>query len=340
MTMNKKNLRNIVVLLIIGLVVVGGFLFNRIRHSPMSSEPEVAASAPQQKSQEGIGLTQKEENIVESGDKVAMPEEKKIVTLAIVNGRVVTSEDFDRELESLAPEYREIFEEEKEEFLNQLISMEILLQEAERQELENEKEVQEQIAINKEKRKEILIQELVEKVTRDVEVSIEELRALYEEVKAEIPEKSFEEVKAQLKTYLIQQKQNKKMEEKIEELRSTARITRNEEWLKTQRLATMDNPLDQAFEKGRPVLADFGRGVCIPCKQMKPILEELAAEYKGKASILIIEIDEYRALTRRYSIRLIPTQIFFDAQRKEVYRHEGFMSKESIKEKFEEMGVK
>ncbi len=338
--MNKETFRNIVVLLIIGLVVVGGFLFNRIRHSPMSSEPEVAASAPQQKSQEEIGLPQKEENIVETGDEVVMPEEKKIVTLATVNERVVTSEDFDRELESLAPEYREIFEEEKEEFLNQLITMEILLQEAERQGLAKEKEVQEQIVINKEKRREILIQELVEKVTRDVEVSIEELRTLYEEVKAEIPEKSFEEAKAQLKTYLIQQKQNKKLEEKIEELRSTARITKNEEWLKTQRLATTDNPLEEAFRKGRPVLADFGRGVCIPCKQMKPILEELAAEYEGKASILIIEIDEYRALTRRYSIRLIPTQIFFDAQRKEVYRHEGFMSKESIKEKLKEMGVK
>ena len=338
--MNKETLRNIVVLLIIGLVVVGGFLFDRIRHSPISSEPEVAASAPQQKSQEGMDLPQEKENIVESGDKVDIPEEKEIVTLVIVNGRVVTSEDFDRELESLTPEYREIFEEEKEEFLNQLITMEILLQEAEREGLAKEKEVQEQIAINKEKRKEILIQELVEKVTRDVQVSIEELRALYKEVKAEIPEKSFEEAKAQLKTYLIQQKQEKKLGEKIEELRSTARITKNEEWLKTQRLAIMDNPLDQAFRKGRPVLADFGRGVCIPCKQMKPILEELSAGYEGKASILIIEIDEYRALTRRYSIRLVPTQIFFDAQRKEVYRHEGFMSKESIKEKFEEMGVK
>ena len=326
--MNKETLRNIVVLLIIGLVVVGGFLFNRIRHSPISSEPEVAASAPQQKSQEGMDLPQEKENIVESGDKVAIPEEKEIVTLVIVNGRVVTSEDFDRELESLTPEYREIFEEEKEEFLNQLITMEILLQEAEREGLAKEKEVQEQIAINKEKRKEILIQELVEKVTRDVQVSIEELRALYKEAKA------------QLKTYLIQQKQEKKLGEKIEELRSTARITKNEEWLKTQRLAIMDNPLDEAFRKGRPVLADFGRGVCIPCKQMKPILEELSAGYEGKASILIIEIDEYRALTRRYSIRLVPTQIFFDAQRKEVYRHEGFMSKESIKEKFEEMGVK
>jgi len=335
-TMNKKTFANIVVFLTIGLVVVGGFLFNRIRHLPMSDESEITASALQQRSQEGMDLPPEKENVVETGDEVVGPEEKKIVTLAIVNGRVITSEDFDRELESLTPEYRDIFEEEKEEFLNQLITMEILLQEAERQGLAKEKEVQEQIAINKEKRREILIQELVEKVTRDVEVSIEELRALYKEAKAEIPEKSFEEVKAQLKTYLIQQKQ----EEKIEELRSTARITRNEEWLKAQRLATTDNPLDEAFRKGRPVLADFGRGVCIPCKQMKPILEELAAEYEGKASILIIEIDEYKALTRRYSIRLIPTQIFFDAQRKEVYRHEGFMSKESIKEKLKEMGVK
>ena len=340
MTMNKETFRNIVVFLIIGLVVVGGFLFNRIRHSPVSSEPEVTASAPQQKSQEEIGLPQKEENIVETGDKVAMPEKKKIVTLAIVSGRVITSEDFDRELESLAPEYREIFEEEKEEFLNQLISMEILLQEAERQGLAKEKEVQEQIAINKEKRKEILIQELLERITEDLEVSPEEVRALYEEVKGEIPGQSFQEVEAQLEAYLLQAKQGERVETRIEELRSTARITRNEEWLKTQRLATMDNPLDRAFEKGRPVLADFGRGVCILCKQMKPILEGLAVEYKEKASILIIEIDEYIALTRRYGIRLIPTQIFFDAQRKEVYRNEGFMSKESIKEKFEEMGVK
>ncbi|GAJ16946.1 unnamed protein product, partial [marine sediment metagenome] len=100
----------------------------------------VPASAPQQKSQEEMDLSQKKKNIVESRDKVVGPEEKKIVTLAIVNERVVTSEDFDRELESLAPEYRGIFEEEKEEFLDQLITMEILLQEAERQGLAKEKE--------------------------------------------------------------------------------------------------------------------------------------------------------------------------------------------------------
>ena len=73
---------------------------------------------------------------------------------------------------------------------------------------------------------------------------------------------------------------------------------------------------------------------------MKPILEELAIEYKEKASILIIEIDEYKTLTRRHRVRLIPTQIFFDDKGNEVYRNEGFMGKEAIKEKLNAMGVK
>lgn len=143
-----------------------------------------------------------------------------------------------------------------------------------------------------------------------------------------------------MKVYLLQQRKKKKLEAWIEELKSEAKITRNKEWLKAQRMAKMKNPLDEALKKGKPVLADFGRGVYIPCKQMKPVLEELAAEYKEKTSILIIEIDEHPALTRRHHVRLIPTQIFFDAQGKEIYRHEGFMSKKAIKEKFKDIGVK
>ncbi|MDI6840048.1 MAG: thioredoxin family protein [bacterium] len=88
------------------------------------------------------------------------------------------------------------------------------------------------------------------------------------------------------------------------------------------------------------MLADFGRGICVPCKMMEPILDELKGEYKGKVEILIIEIDEYMAVTRKYKIRVIPTQIFFDKDGKEVYRHEGFMDKEAIKKKLKEMGVK
>ncbi len=89
-----------------------------------------------------------------------------------------------------------------------------------------------------------------------------------------------------------------------------------------------------------PKLLDFGRGICIPCKKMAPILQELSEEYKGRVIIKIIEIDGEKELTRINRIRLIPTQIFFDSKNNEVFRHEGFMDKEQIKKVFEKMGVK
>ncbi|MFH0888696.1 MAG: thioredoxin family protein [Planctomycetota bacterium] len=100
------------------------------------------------------------------------------------------------------------------------------------------------------------------------------------------------------------------------------------------------NPLERALKSGIPVVADFGRGKCIPCKMMKPILEELMQTYKGKAEIFIFDIDEYSDLTTQYGIQMIPTQLFFDKSGKEVMRHEGFFPKEEIVAKLEELGAK
>ncbi len=88
-----------------------------------------------------------------------------------------------------------------------------------------------------------------------------------------------------------------------------------------------------------PKLLDFGRGKCIPCKAMAPVLKELSEEYKERVIIKIIEIDQEPNLTRANRIRLIPTQIFFDAKNQEIYIHEGFMGKEQIKAMFQKMGV-
>jgi thioredoxin 1 len=89
-----------------------------------------------------------------------------------------------------------------------------------------------------------------------------------------------------------------------------------------------------------PKLLDFGANKCIPCKKMAPILQELTEEYKGRVVIKVIEVYQEQALTRANGIRLIPTQIFFDAKNQEVHRHVGFMDKEQIKKIFEKMGVK
>jgi len=88
-----------------------------------------------------------------------------------------------------------------------------------------------------------------------------------------------------------------------------------------------------------PKLLDFGANKCIPCKRMAPILAELTEEYKGRVVIKIIEVYQEQELTSVNGIRLIPTQIFFDAKNQEVHRHVGFMDKEQIKKVFEKMGV-
>jgi len=72
---------------------------------------------------------------------------------------------------------------------------------------------------------------------------------------------------------------------------------------------------------------------------MAPILKALSEEYKGRVVIRIIEVYQDRELTRINGIRLIPTQIFFDAKNQEVFRHVGFMDKEQIKKVFDKMGV-
>ena len=88
-----------------------------------------------------------------------------------------------------------------------------------------------------------------------------------------------------------------------------------------------------------PRLVDLGAGKCIPCKQMKPVLAELTQEYAGQFEVVFIDVWENRAAGEPYGIRLIPTQIFFAADGKELARHEGFMAKKDILAKWRELGV-
>jgi thioredoxin 1 len=100
------------------------------------------------------------------------------------------------------------------------------------------------------------------------------------------------------------------------------------------------DPISRAIATGRPVLVDFGRGTCIPCKKMAPILAELKEEYAGRAEVLVLDLDEYYELARKVEIKMIPTQIFYDTKGSEVARHIGFMEKDSVIAQFARMGIK
>jgi len=88
-----------------------------------------------------------------------------------------------------------------------------------------------------------------------------------------------------------------------------------------------------------PKLMDFGAGKCIPCKMMMPILQDLKKDYVGQMKVEFVDVWLDPDAGKPYGIERIPTQIFFDASGKELYRHEGFFSKKDILAKWKSLGV-
>jgi thioredoxin 1 len=107
--------------------------------------------------------------------------------------------------------------------------------------------------------------------------------------------------------------------------------------IKQRDKADVSSNLGQA--RDLPRLVDLGSDQCIPCKMMAPILEELKKEYAGRLEVEFVDVWKNSAEAERYGIKLIPTQIFFDALGKELFRHEGFFSKEDILGKWKELGI-
>jgi thioredoxin 1 len=94
-----------------------------------------------------------------------------------------------------------------------------------------------------------------------------------------------------------------------------------------------------AETKPLPRLVDLGAGKCIPCKMMAPILEELKKEYAGHLEVAFIDVWQNPDAGKAYNIEVIPTQIFYDAEGRELFRHTGFFAKEDILAKWKELGV-
>ena len=91
--------------------------------------------------------------------------------------------------------------------------------------------------------------------------------------------------------------------------------------------------------KRLPRLVDLGADKCIPCKLMAPILEEMKKDYAGTINVEFIDVWKNPDKAKEYGISIIPTQIFFDASGKELFRHEGFFSKKDIIGKWKEFGI-
>ena len=72
-----------------------------------------------------------------------------------------------------------------------------------------------------------------------------------------------------------------------------------------------ENSFDELLKSAQPVMVDFGATWCGPCKALAPIVDELAADYQGKAVIAKADVEECSDIAARYRIRNVPTVLFF-----------------------------
>jgi len=98
--------------------------------------------------------------------------------------------------------------------------------------------------------------------------------------------------------------------------------------------------VEDGVHSGLPMLLELGSQGCPPCRRMMPILDELRARYTGKFQVRYIDVWENRAAGQKYGVTKIPTQIFFDRNGTELFRHVGFYSKKDILATWKKLGIK
>lgn len=95
-------------------------------------------------------------------------------------------------------------------------------------------------------------------------------------------------------------------------------------------IALTESNFDEVvIQSDQPVLVDFWAAWCGPCKMVGPIVEELAADFAGKAKVCKLNVDEAGKIAQAYGVMSIPTLILFK-NGQEVDRIVGFRPKADL----------
>jgi thioredoxin 1 len=98
----------------------------------------------------------------------------------------------------------------------------------------------------------------------------------------------------------------------------------------SQKDSTENKDKNSAKQKTLVTFIELGSVKCIPCKAMQPVMKAIEEEFGDQISVVFYDVWKDAEPGRKYSIRLIPTQVFLDKNGVEFHRHEGFYPKEEI----------
>jgi len=84
---------------------------------------------------------------------------------------------------------------------------------------------------------------------------------------------------------------------------------------------------------------ELGSDKCIPCKEMRPVMDGIQATFGDQVKIVFYDVWEDEAPAKEYGIQYIPTQVFLDDKGVEFHRHTGFYPQEEIEALLVERGL-
>lgn len=88
--------------------------------------------------------------------------------------------------------------------------------------------------------------------------------------------------------------------------------------------------VQNATSSGLPTVAEFGAESCDSCREMKVVLDRVGRQTQGQAHVLVIDITKDWSSAQFFRIQMMPTQIFFDSDGREVWRHMGKLSEAEV----------
>ena len=101
----------------------------------------------------------------------------------------------------------------------------------------------------------------------------------------------------------------------------------------------VDTVLNNARKEGKAVMLELGSVGCIPCEEMKPVMEKLKTNYKGNLEVFFVDVRKDRETAQRFGVYMIPVQVFLDRHGKEFYRHMGFYGYDEIVPVLKKAGI-